>query len=64
MGLNWPGKEKMRAALVALKRTFDVEDPVMAKVQSGVAAMKISSKASGMRALMSTHPPWMSGSSG
>ncbi len=56
-GAQLAGKEKMRAALVALKRTFDVEDPVMAKVQSGVAAMKISSKKSGMRALMSTHPP-------
>jgi len=56
-GAKLAGREKMIAALEALKRTFDVEDPEIAKVQKGVAAMKISSKGSRFARFFSSHPP-------
>jgi len=56
-GAKLAGREKMIAALEALKRTFEVEDPQIAEVQKGVAAMKISSRGSRFARLLSSHPP-------
>ena len=57
-GAALAGKDKMRGALEALKRAVDIQDPVVAKVQNSVAAMKISSPGGrSWRMMFSTHPP-------
>jgi heat shock protein HtpX len=53
-GAQLAGREKMVSALQALRRTYELVDP---QTQPAVAALKISSRSTGFRALFSTHPP-------
>lgn len=53
-GANLAGKNKMIAALEALKRTYDYVDP---RAQPAAQTMKISSRPMGIWALFATHPP-------
>jgi heat shock protein HtpX len=55
-GAQLAGSAKMIGALTALRNTFEMaEDPN--GPSTSIAAFKISSKPSGIRALFSTHPP-------
>jgi len=51
------GKDKMRAALQALQRTIDIDDPTVGRVRNGMNMMKISNKNTSWTSLMATHPP-------
>ena len=53
-GASLAGREKMIAALEALRRNYEMVDP---NAQPAVATMKISSRGSGIFRLFSTHPP-------
>jgi heat shock protein HtpX len=53
-GASLTGTHNMIAALEALKRTFEMQDPQAAPA---LATLKISGRPSGFLALFSTHPP-------
>jgi heat shock protein HtpX len=53
-GANLAGRDKMIAALEALRRNYEMVDP---QAQPAVATLKISSRGSGIFKLFSTHPP-------
>ncbi len=53
-GAKLAGRDRMIRALQALQQTTDIRDPNTAQ---SVASFKISGKAGGLMALLSTHPP-------